>query len=79
MALRIVCCRAGRVLAPPVKSGNRCSRRLSNAWGGKHLDERRGQFNRQRETIQPRADFGDGRGVVVRDREVRFDGLRPLR
>ena len=37
IVLRIVCWRAGRVRAPPVNSGNRCSSRFSSAWGGSIL------------------------------------------
>ena len=37
MALRIVCCRAGKSCPPPVRSGNRGSRRASSAAGGRTL------------------------------------------
>ena len=45
---------------------------------GEHLDERRGQFDRQRQAIEARADFGDGGSVGIGHGEVRLDGLRPL-
>ncbi len=41
-------------------------------------DEGRGQFNRQRESVEPEADLGHGSGVGIGDREVGLHGLRPL-
>jgi hypothetical protein len=41
-------------------------------------DARRRQFDRQRQPVQPRADRGDGRRVVVGQREVRPDRPRAL-
>ncbi len=42
------------------------------------LDARRRELDRERHAAQPRADRGDGRGVVVGDLEVRLDGRRTL-
>ena len=74
MASRSVCWRAGRSRGPPVSSGRRRSSRASSAGGGRQLDARRRQLDRQRQAVQAAADRGDGRGVVASvEREVGLD------
>ena len=45
--------------------------------GRQELDPGRRQLDRERHPVEPGADRGDGRGVVVRDLEVGPDGERP--
>ena len=47
---------------------------LEDRVGLKQLDAGRRELDRQRHPVEPGADPGDGRGVLVRDREVRPDG-----
>ena len=77
MASRIVCCRAGQVAPaagqqrqPVLQPGQQRRRR-------EDLDPGRGQLDGQRQPVQPAADVGDGCGVLVGQREVGLDRLRP--
>ena len=56
---RSVRCRSGASRAPPVSSGSRCSSRSSSVAGGSTLHARRGQLDRQRQAVEPRADRRD--------------------
>ena len=47
---------------------------LEDRLGLEQLDPRRGELDRQRHAVQPGADPGDGRSVLVRHREVRPNG-----
>ena len=62
---RRVRCRSGASRAPPVSSGSRCSSRSSSFAGGEHLHARRGELDRQRQPVEPRADRLDARTVAV--------------
>ena len=46
--------------------------------GRQHFTARGCQLDRQRHTLQPRTEFGDGARVLYRQLEARQDGLRPL-
>ena len=46
--------------------------------GRQHFTARGCQLDRQRHTLQPRTEFGDGARVLYRQLEAGQDGLRPL-
>ena len=79
MASRSVCWRAGRSRAPPVSSGSRRSSRAQHRLRRQQPDARRRQLDRQRQAVQAGADLGDGRGVLVGQREVGSDRRAPAR
>ena len=63
----------GQVLAPPVRSGSRCSSRSRICVGRERLDARGGELERQRQLVEAPADLGDGLVGL----EVRLDCPRP--
>ena len=67
--------RAGRASRPRGRrAGARAGRGSRRA---EELDPGRGELDRERHAVEPGADRGDGRGVLVGDREARPDGDRP--
>ena len=78
MVSRSVCCRAGRSRAPPVSSGRRCSSRAQHRLRREQPDAGGGQLDGQRQPVQATADLGDGRRVLVGEREVGLTAPRPL-
>ena len=63
---------AGEQRQPLVEAGKQ-------GGGRQDLDPRGGQFDGERETIEPAADGSDRRGIVLGHGEVGADGLRPRR
>ena len=61
--------RAGRA-SPAARTSSWCSSRARIASGDEQLDPGRGELDRERHAVEPGADRGDGRGVLVGDREA---------
>ena len=70
MALRIVRRRSGTSRRSPLRRANRLASLASRACGGRTFDPCRGQLDRQGQAIQPDAELGDRRRVVLRQGEV---------
>ena len=69
---RSVCWRSSATRLPPVSSLNRSCRRALICSDRQRAHARRRQFQRQRNAFEPGAQLGDGRRLVLRQREVRF-------
>ena len=78
MAPRSVRCRSGTSRGPPVSSSKRSSRRRRIASGESSLTQRRRELDRERQAVEPPADLGDRRGILLRQLEVGASRPRPL-
>ena len=77
MAPLKVRCRSGRSRAPPVNSSAGCRGARASPWVAGALSSQ-GELYCQGQPVEPDADLGDGRGVVVGHLEVGLGGPRPL-
>ena len=77
MVARRVRCRAGASRGPPVSTWQTLFR-VEQISQGEETNSRRGQLDRQRQTVQALADLAHHRGVGSADIDGRIDGLRPL-
>ena len=78
ISARKVCWRGSTSRLPPVSTRKRSSSRSRKLLRAEHLHARRGKFDRKRNAVEPPADVGDDRRVLVGQFEAVVGGQRAL-